>query len=211
MPTWRRMKLRAISHIYKNYPKTDQRLKFETRNLYDHKSIGNKTKNKQMDSMKLKCFCTKWDNIQNDQDTMIKIEKYFKTVKGLFKIHKAAGTGSFRSAICTWAKSWGCYTVCCAQVPPGETCSPRSAFTPGLRGENATFSPITVWNRASQEWVEHRNSGAVGTGSFWLLSAPRAWAVPEPSVHKFCKERAGLPGVLTEVYRCIGGTSSNQR
>ena len=42
-------------------------------------------------------------------------------------------------------------------------------------------------------------------------SAPTAWAVPESYVHKFCQEKASLPGVGTEVYRPTGGTSSSQR
>jgi hypothetical protein len=43
----------------------------------------------------------------------------------------------------------------------------------------------------NEKHTGHRNSEAAGTGSF------RAWVVTEPSVHKFCLEKAGLPGVLT--------------
>ena len=47
--------------------------------------------------------------------------------------------------------------------------------------------------------MEHKNGVAAGTGSLQSPPAPRAWVVPEPSVHKFCQERAGLPGVLTHL------------
>jgi hypothetical protein len=105
-------------------------------------------------------------------------------------------------------RSRGCSTAHCARVPPGETCSPRSVFTPGLGVETATFSTITMWSGSSQEHTEHKTSGAAGTGP---PSAPRAWAFPEPAVHRFHQERAGLPGVLTQAYRPTGGTSSSQR
>jgi hypothetical protein len=49
----------------------------------------------------------------------------------------------------------------------GECWPPRMAHTPGLRGKISTFSPVTVWSRASQECMEHRNCGAAETGSFW--------------------------------------------
>jgi hypothetical protein len=80
-----------------------------------------------------------------------------------------------------------------------------------LGGNIFTFSPINVWSRVSQEHMGHKISGAIGTGSFQSPSAPRDWAVPEPSVHKFCQERAGLPGVWTQAYRPTGETSSSQR
>ena len=47
--------------------------------------------------------------------------------------------------------------------------------------------------------------------SFCLHLHPGAGAVPQPSVHWSCQERAGLPGVLTQAYRLTGGTSSSQR
>ena len=81
--------------------------------------------------------------------------------------------------------SWGCCTACCARVLQGKSCFLRSTFTPGLRGEIATFSLIILWSGAVQEHVKHRNSGAAETGSFKSSSAPRAWVVPEPSVQKF--------------------------
>jgi hypothetical protein len=43
-----------------------------------------------------------------------------------------------------------------------------------------------------------------------MPSAPKARAVPEPSVHKFHQERAGLLIVLTQAYRRTRGTSSSQ-
>jgi hypothetical protein len=64
---------------------------------------------------------------------------------------------------------------------------------------------------AGQECTEHRNSGPAGIVSFQSPSASRAWAGPEPSVHKFHQERAGLPGVLTQAHKHTGGTSSSQR
>jgi hypothetical protein len=57
----------------------------------------------------------------------------------------------------------------------------------------------------------HKNSGANGTGSFLSTSAPRVWAVPEFSVHKFHQERGGLPGVPTQAYTLTGRISSSQR
>jgi hypothetical protein len=49
-----------------------------------------------------------------------------------------------------------------------------SGHTPGLRGEISTCSPTTVWSWTSQEHMEHRNSGPVGTGSFLSPSEPKA-------------------------------------
>ena len=63
----------------------------------------------------------------------------------------------------------------------------------------------------NEKHTGHRNSGAAGTETFWSPSAPRAKAVPQPSVHRSCQETAGLPGMLTQAYRPIGRTSSSQR
>jgi hypothetical protein len=52
------------------------------------------------------------------------------------------------------------------KVLPGETCSPRSAFTPGLRSEIAAFSLITMWSRVCQEHEKNKNSEAAGSESF---------------------------------------------
>ena len=38
-----------------------------------------------------------------------------------------------------------------------------------------------------------------GTGDFQFLSAPRADPVPQSYIHKYCQERAGLPGVPTHL------------
>ena len=108
--------------------------------------------------------------------------------------------------------SWGCSTACCAQVALGETCSPRSVFTPGLRGKIATVSPVTVWSEAGQEHLRHNISGAAGIGYF-------SSAICTQSVGCFralwtqvlLGEQAGLPEVLKQAYRVIGVTSSSQR
>jgi hypothetical protein len=64
-----------------------------------------------------------------------------------------------------------------------------------------------MWSRADQEDME-RISGAAGQDP---SSRHLHLDVPEPTVHKFHQERAGIPGVLTEDYRPTGGTSSSQR
>ena len=51
----------------------------------------------------------------------------------------------------------------------------------------------------------------LGQGPTGLHLQPGGGAVPQPSVHWSCQERAGLPGVLTQAYRPTGGTSSSQR
>ena len=45
----------------------------------------------------------------------------------------------------------------------------------------------------------------------YLYLHPGARAFPHPSVNRSCQERAGLSGVLTQVYRPTGGSSSSQR
>ena len=48
-------------------------------------------------------------------------------------------------------------------------------------------------------------------GPMGLYLQPGVGAVPQPSAHWSCQERAGLPGVLTQTYRLTGKTSSSQR
>jgi hypothetical protein len=80
-------------------------------------------------------------------------------------VERLSGTGD---TIENWhnnLRKWS--TAGCAWDYPTESCSPRSAFTPELRGKIATFSPITVWSGAMQEYREQRNSGERGAGTFW--------------------------------------------
>ena len=107
-----------------------------------------------------------------------------------------------------WAEADPQPTVHCS--PQEKPVLPR-VLSLRLRSEIATFSPKTFWSRASQECMGHRNSGAAGTESFWSPSAARAWAVPEPSVHKFHQGRDGLPGVQTQAHIPKGGKGSSQR
>lgn len=58
------------------------------------------------------------------------------------------------------------------QIPSGDSWSRRSALTLKLRGEIATFTPITFLSRTDQESTGHRNSEATGTGSFQSAPAP---------------------------------------
>jgi hypothetical protein len=48
-------------------------------------------------------------------------------------------------------------------------------------------------------------------GPFCLHLYPGVRDLPQLSVHESCQGRAHLPRVLTQAYRCIGGTSSSQR
>jgi hypothetical protein len=82
---------------------------------------------------------------------------------------------------------------------------------PELRGEIATFSPITVQSPPGQKRTGHTNSRAAGTGSFQSPSAPRAKTVPQPAVHRSLQVRIGLSGVLEQAYRPTRGTSSSQK
>ena len=51
----------------------------------------------------------------------------------------------------------------------------------------------------------------LGQGPTGLHLHPGGGAVPYPSVHWSCQEKAGHPGVLTQAYRSIGGASSRQK
>jgi hypothetical protein len=51
----------------------------------------------------------------------------------------------------------------------------------------------------------------LGQGPTGLHLEPGGGAVPQPSVHWPCQERAGLPGMLTRVNRLTGGTNASQR
>ena len=91
----------------------------------------------------------------------------------------------------------------------------------GLFSQEWFHSWLMMWNlhllsnncleQGSEEHTRRRNSVEAGTGSFQSSSAPRDWAVPEPSVQNFCQERTGLPGVLIQAYRPTKGTSSIER
>ena len=94
---------------------------------------------------------------------------------------------------------------------PEESLPPGSALTLGTQGR----SPFSLqclskaslhrraWATEATELLRHSPMG--------LHLHPRGGAVPQPSVHWSCQERTGLPGVLRQGYRPIGGTSSSQR
>ena len=125
------------------------------------------------------------------------------------KNSKTSETGSFRSAICI-CKLRLFHSPLCPGSPRKDLFS-QECFHSQVQRWNSHFLYNNCLELGSKEYMEHKNGVAAGTGSLQSPPAPRAWVVPEPSVHKFCQERAGLPGVLTQAYRSTGGTSSSQR
>ena len=73
------------------------------------------------------------------------------------------------------AQSWSCATELCTQIPPGESWSHRSTYTPVSIGKIFTSLQIPE-ERHSQS---HQNTGSkdqLEMGSFWYLFAPQSWS-----------------------------------
>ena len=75
-----------------------------------------------------------------------------------------------------------------------------------LKNSNQSISKTPPRSAQVAEAAEQLGQGPTG-----LHLHPGGGAVPYPSVHWSCQETAGHPGVLTQAYRSIGGTSSSQR
>jgi hypothetical protein len=99
-------------------------------------------------------------------------------------------------------------TAHCARVPPGETCSTRSAFTPRFWGEIATFFPITVWSWETRSTQGTRKVEQLGQDPSSCHLHPECGLFQSPL---YISSTRSLPGVLTWAYRPTGGTSSSQK
>ena len=110
-------------------------------------------------------------------------------------------------SICS--QSCSCATELHTEIPPGESWSPRSAYTPVSPGKTTTSLHIAGSTGTLIESSGHSNQ--LGTGSFWSLSALQSTDRPctQCFIAKFLPERIGLSGVLK--HRLAGGTSQSQR
>jgi hypothetical protein len=117
----------------------------------------------------------------------------------------------------------GVLKSCICTREAGLILSPQCTF--GARGELASRKCLTLglrWDHLfSFLWLSKAGllrsiqpteaEEQLGQGSTGLHLQPGLEAVPNPSVHWSCQERAVLPRILTKAYEITGGTSSSQR